>query len=221
MEFGLSNTQLFSGIADEDIQKMLVCLNAHDAFYKKDETLFSEGFSISEVGILLSGCVVMEFVDAIGTNHILRKVEVGGSFGEEYACGAKSPLIQTIKVLEDSHVMFIDAGRLLSPCEKACECHNKMVKNLVFVSVSRSLQLLRKIVHSSPKTIRERLISYFSELIKGNGSYTFDLHYSRQQLADYLNVERSALCNELSKMQKDGLITYNMNRITVHPKADL
>lgn len=221
MEFDLSSTQLFSGIAEDKIQNMLVCLKAHERFYKKGEPLFSEGFPISEVGIIVLGSVVMEFVDALGTNHILRRVRVGGSFGEEYACGARSPLLQTIRALEDTHVVFVDAKRILIPCEKACDCHNKLIQNLVFVSVSRSIQLLRKVVHSSPKTIRERLISYFSEQIKWNGSYTFDLKYSRQQLADYLNVERSALSNELSKMQKDGLITYQRNHITVHPKADL
>lgn len=221
MEFNLSDTQLFSGISDDKIQSMLVCLKSYERHCRKGEPLFSEGFPISDVGIIVSGSIVMEFVDALGTNHILRRVRVGGSFGEEYACGARSPLLQTIRAHEDTHVIFVDARRILSPCEKACECHNRLIQNLVFVAVSRSLQLLRKVVHSSPKTIRERLISYFSEQIKWNGSYTFDLQYSRQQLADYLNVERSALCNELSKMQKDGLITYRKNHITVNSNVDL
>lgn len=218
---GLTNTQLFSGIEEERIQPMLKCLKASIRTYKKGALIFPEGFPIKEVGIVLSGSVLMEFCDALGTNHIVRDVRTGGSFGEEYACGAKSPLLLTVRAGKDSRIMFVEAASILRRCKNECECHQKMIENLVFVSVTRSLQLLRKIIHSSPKTIRERLLSYFSEQIKVAGSYTFDLKYNRQQIADYLNADRSALCNELSKMQKEGLITYNKNHITVHVTSEM
>lgn len=218
---GLTNTQLFSGIEEEHIQSMLKCLKAHTRSYKKGASIFPEGFPIKEVGIVISGSVLLEFCDTLGTNHIVREIRTGGSFGEEYACGATSPLLLTIRAGSDSQIMFVDASSILRRCKNECECHQKMIENLVFVSVTRSLQLLRKIIHSSPKTIRERLMSYFTEQVKRAGSYTFDLKHNRQQLADFLNVDRSALCNELSKMQKEGLITYNKNHITVHVTGEM
>lgn len=216
----LSNTQLFRNIPEECIRRLLVCLKAREKSFKKGCPICMEGFSIKEIGVVLSGCVIMEFIDALGTNHILRVVKAGGSFGEEYACGSRGSLLHTVRASEDSDILFLDASVLLRPCEKNCSYHQKLIENLVYVSVSRSLQLMRKVLHSSPKTIRERLISYLSERVKWNGSYEFDIEFSRQQLADYLNVDRSALCNELSKMHKEGLVTYRKNHFVVHMKLD-
>lgn len=220
MRIELSSTQLFSGLDEKEIATLLKCLNGRERSYSKGDTIISEGSFVSELGIVLEGVVTIEFCDVWGNNNVVRRIGTGGSFGEEYACGARNPATVSAKADTDAIVMFISASRIMHPCVKNCNCHQKVTSNLLFVSVSRSLNLLRKIVHSSPKTIRSRLVSYFSECVKINGSYAFDIPFNRQQLADYLNADRSAMCNELSKMQKEGLISYDRNHIVIKEMPD-
>ena len=116
---------------------------------------------------------------------------------------------------EDSTVLLLNARQVLTPCSHACACHAGLIRNLLTLCAGKNLQLSRRVLHTGPKSIRKRLLSYFSECIKRTGSYEFDIPYNRQQLADYLNVERSALSNELSLMQRDGLIRYEKNHFAV------
>jgi len=220
MKVELSSTQLFSGLDENELYSLFKCLHVRERTYSKGDTIISEGSYVSEVGIVLEGVVTIEFCDVWGNNNVVRKIGTGGSFGEEYACGARHPTTVSVKADTDSTVMFISASRIMHPCIKNCGCHQKVTSNLLYVSVSRSLQLLRKIVHSSPKTIRGRLVSYFSECVKVNGSYSFTIPFNRQQLADYLNADRSAMCSELSKMQKEGLISYDKNHIVIKEIPD-
>ena len=107
----------------------------------------------------------------------------------------------------------MNVGRVLTTCTNACPFHTNLARNLLTVCAHKSLQLSQRILHTSSKSIRGRLMSYFSECAKHAGSNSFLIPYNRQQLADYLNVDRSTMCNELSKMQKDGMIEYKKNRI--------
>lgn len=216
----LVNTQLFKGINVEELPHLLQCLNAREKKYKKGDIIFLEGHCLSDIGVVLDGSVFIEFCDAWGNNNIIRTIGAGGAFGEEYACGAKLPLVVSVKAATDTSILFLSASRVLRTCTRACECHEKVISNLLYVSVTRSLNLFRRIVHSSPKSIRGRLVSYFSECIKRSGSYSFDIPFNRQQLADYLNADRSALSNELSKMRDEGLLTYKKNHFEIHELPD-
>ena len=122
---------------------------------------------------------------------------------------------------EDSTVLLLNARQVLTPCSHACACHAGLIRNLLTLCAGKNLQLSRRMMHTSPKRIRTRLLSYFSECIKRSGSYAFDIPYNRQQLADYLNVERSALSNELSLMQQDGILHYDKNHFVVSETADV
>ena len=79
--------------------------------------------------------------------------------------------------------------------------------------MQKNLLLSNRIFCTSPKTIRSRLLTYFSRLSVKYGSSTIQIPFNRQQLADYLNLDRSALSKELGKMQQDGLIEYHKNMI--------
>ena len=122
---------------------------------------------------------------------------------------------------EDSTVLLLNARRVLTPCSHACACHAGLIRNLLTLCAGKNLQLSRRMMHTSPKRIRTRLLSFFSECIKRSGSYAFDIPYNRQQLADYLNVERSALSNELSLMRQDGILRYDKNHFVVSETADV
>lgn len=209
----LSNTQLFRGLEEEEIRSLLGCLNAEKRNYKKGETILSEGRITESVGIVLSGMAMISYCDIWGNNSILGNVAPGSVFAEVYACIPGQPLLVTVSAMEDTSVLFLNVGSVLTTCSNACPFHSRLARNLLTVCAHKSLQLSQRIQHTGSKSVRGRLLSYFSECAKQAGSNSFMIPYNRQQLADYLNVDRSAMCNELSKMQKDGIIEYERNRI--------
>lgn len=211
----LSNTQLFGGINENDIKNLLVCVGARQKKYKKGETIFSDGEITQHIGLILSGMAIVVYADVWGNNSVLGNVTEGEVFAEPYACLKNEPLLVNIIAAKDAEVMFINASRVLGMCNNICQFHAKLIRNLLTVCAAKNLQLSRRIMHTASKSIRGRLLSYFSECAKKALSSSFDIPYNRQQLADYLSVDRSAMCNELSKMQKDGLIKYSGNNFEI------
>ena len=209
----LINTQLFRGLEEAEITSLLGCLNAVERSFQKGEVILSEGSITENIGIVLSGMAVISCNDIWGNTSILGNVAPGSVFAEVYACIPGQPMLVTVSAVEDTSVLFMNVGRVLATCTNACPFHTRLVRNLLTVCAHKSLQLSQRIQHTSSKFIRGRLMSYFSECAKRAGSNSFLIPYNRQQLADYLNVDRSTMCNELSKMQKDGIIEYERNRI--------
>ena len=209
----LINSQLFRGLDEAEITSLLGCLNAVERKNKKGEVILSEGSITENIGIVLSGMAVISCNDIWGNTSILGNVAPGSVFAEVYACIPGQPMLVTVSAVEDTSVLFMNVGRVLATCTNACPFHTRLVRNLLTICAHKSLQLSQRIQHTSSKFIRGRLMSYFSECAKRAGSNSFLIPYNRQQLADYLNVDRSTMCNELSKMQKDGIIEYERNRI--------
>ena len=215
MQINLANTLLFRGMNPSDIDEMLGCLLAKECTYKKGEILFPEGSPTEQIGVVLIGRVIIELGDVWGNNSVLSSIGPGGIFAETYACIPDEPLMVNVTAAEDTEALLLNIRRVLEPCSKVCPYHVRLVRNLLALCAGKNLQLSRRVLHTGPKSIRKRLFSYFSECIKRTGSYSFDIPYNRQQLADYLSVERSALSNELSLMQRDGLIRYEKNHFDV------
>ncbi|WP_283243166.1 Crp/Fnr family transcriptional regulator [Yeguia hominis] len=215
MQINLANTLLFRGMEPSDIDEMLGCLLAKERTYKKGEIIFPEGSPTEQIGVVLTGRVVIELGDVWGNNSVLSSIGPGGVFAEAYACVPGEPLMVNVTAAEDTEALLLNIKRVLEPCSKVCPYHVRLVQNLLALCAGKNLQLSRRVLHTGPKSIRKRLLSFFSECIKRTGSYSFDIPYNRQQLADYLSVERSALSNELSIMQRDGLIRYEKNHFDV------
>ena len=215
MQINLANTLLFRGMEPSDIDEMLGCLLAKERTYKKGEIIFPEGSPTEQLGVVLTGRVVIELGDVWGNNSVLSSIGPGGVFAEAYACVPGEPLMVNVTAAEDTEALLLNIKRVLEPCSKVCPYHVRLVRNLLALCAGKNLQLSRRVLHTGPKSIRKRLLSFFSECIKRTGSYSFDIPYNRQQLADYLSVERSALSNELSIMQRDGLIRYEKNHFDV------
>ena len=215
MQINLANTLLFRGMDPSDIDEMLGCLLAKECTYKKGEILLPEGSPTEQIGVVLIGRVIIELGDVWGNNSVLSSIGPGGIFAETYACIPGEPLMVNVTAAEDTEALLLNIRRVLEPCSKVCPNHMRLVRNLLTLCAGKNLQLSRRVLHTGPKSIRKRLLSYFSECIKRTGSYSFDIPYNRQQLADYLSVERSALSNELSIMQRDGLIRYEKNHFDV------
>ncbi len=209
----LSDTILFRGLEEGEIEALLNCLNAVKRSYKKGETILSEGVVTENIGIVLSGMAMISCVDIWGNSSILGNAAPGSVFAEVYACIPGQPMLVTVSAAEDSEILFMNVGRVLTSCTNACPFHSRLARNLLIVCAHKSLRLSQRIQHTGSKSIRGRLMSYFSECAKNSGSKYFIIPYNRQQLADYLNVDRSAMCNELSKMQRENIIEYEKNCI--------
>lgn len=178
--------------------------------YGKGEVIFGAGSVVTDIGLVLSGSVRIEFTDLWGNKSILGFIPAGGVFAESYACIPDEPMMVDAVANEECSIMFISVPKLFMPCP-ACKNQNRLIQNLVVISAGKNLQLSRRSMHTSPKTIRGRLFSYFSQMVSAQGSNKIIIPFDRQQLADYLNLDRSALSKELAKMRKDGLIAYHKN----------
>lgn len=221
MSIQLSKIPIFQGVEEPEIASLLQCLQATKRTYQKGETILSEGSITENMGIVLSGMALISCGDIWGNTSVLGHVTPGSVFAEVYACIPGEPLLITVSAAEDTTVLFMNVGRILSTCTNACPFHTRLARNLLTVCAHKSLQLSQRILHTSSKSIRGRLMSYFSQCAKQAGNSTFQIPYNRQQLADYLGVDRSAMCHELSKMQKEGLISYEKNRFSLNNIHDL
>lgn len=214
----LAASPIFKGLTDEEIKQILPCLLSEEKSYQKGEFIHRMGDQIHCIGILLSGKISIENDDLWGNKTILNMVTPGNVFAETYACIPGEQLMVNIVAIEPSQVLYLDVVHLLSTCNKCCDFHNKMIHNLLTISAQKNLMLSRRSFHTAGKTIRVRLLSYLSYEAAKNGCYEFDIPFNRQQLADYLNLDRSALSNELSKMSKDGILTAHQNHFTLSPE---
>lgn len=207
MDFiSLSKTALFRGATPQEVEGMLTCLNAERRHFSKGQMICRTGDVAASLGLVLSGSVLIENDDIWGNATVLDSVGPGHIFAEAYACAPGEPLMVNVVAAGPAEVLFLNMNRVLQVCPHACAHHNKLIRNLLSISAQKNLNLSRKIFHTSSKSIRGRLLSYLSYQAVRTGSRSFTIPFNRQQLADYLNVDRSALSNELSKMQKEGLL---------------
>lgn len=214
----IAESQLFSGISPKEVQEMLTCLESRVQTYQKGEYIYHMGEHTGQIGLVLSGSVNIENSDIWGNCSILDNVAPGNIFAEAYACSFGEPLMVDVVAAQDTEILLLHVEKILKTCPTACVYHSRLIRNLLMVMASKNLGLTRKINHISPKTIRGKLSSYLSTQAQRQNSNEFTIPFNRQQLADYLGVDRSAMSHELSKMQKEGLLIVQKNRFYVKEK---
>lgn len=211
----LSGTVLFQGASPEETGRMLGCLGAVEKPCEKGQVIFHAGDVARNMGIVITGGVNIENDDLWGNKNILSHIRPGQIFAEAYACIPDEPMMVSAVASEPSKILLLDAGRILKPCPSACPCHARLISNLLAATAQKNLSLSRRMMHTSPKSIRGRVLSYLGYLAARQDSSVVEVPFNRQQLADYLSVDRSALSSELGKMQRDGLIKVQKNRFTL------
>lgn len=211
----LRKTKLFSGIDDKEIESMLSCLGARLKCFKKGEYVLRRGERSVNITVLVKGRLHIQSDDYWGNHSILGDISVGEMFGEAYAAPESPTLLNDVAAVEDSEVIFFDFNRIISTCSSACPFHTKVVQNLFFAISEKNRKLVQKLSFMSKRTTREKLIAYLSEEARKNESNSFIIPFNRQQLADYLSVDRSAMSRELCKMRNEGKIVFNRNRFTL------
>lgn len=208
----LKNTQMFSGVSEEDIASLLSCLDAKLSKYKKGEYVLRQGEHLNDIIILVDGTLHIQHDDYWGNRSILGQLSVGDMFGESYVAPESGPLLNDVVAIENSVAIFFNVQRMINTCSSACRFHSMVIQNLFFAISDKNKKLVQKLGHMSKRSTREKLISYLSEEAQKHNSSSFTIPFNRQQMADYLSVDRSAMSNELCKMRDDGLLEFDRNR---------
>ena len=208
----LTRAKIFQNISGAELQSLLKCLGAYERTYGKGEVIYSAGCAISAMGLVLEGQVLIGQTDLWGNQNIFGQVGPGQVFAETYACAPDTKMMVDAIAAQESRILFLNVRKILTTCPAACAFHSQLISNLLTVMAVKNLNLSRKINYISHKSIRERLLSYLSSQAVQNQSYSFEIPFNRQELADYLCVDRSALSNELSKMRRDGILSCTKNK---------
>jgi len=208
----LKKSSLFSGLGEEEIRTMQKCLDAKVQSYKKGSYVFRQGEHIDRISVLLEGELLVQQDDYWGNRSIVTNIGVGELFGEAYLAPESGTARNDIIASKDSTVVSFDVRRVITTCTSACRFHTKVVQNMFFAVSEKYRMLEEKLGHMSKRSTREKLISYLSEEARRQNSASITIPYNRQELADFLSVDRSAMSNELSKLRDSGMLCFEKNR---------
>lgn len=211
----LKLSPLFLGLEEKELADMLGCLDGNIQEYKKDTAIFRWGDKISQIGLVVNGNVHIVRESYWGKESLLARLGPGELFGETYACVQNAAFDGTAYAVTDAKILFLNLKRVLHTCSSACQFHTKLIQNLLGVLAEKNLHFSRKIDCLTPHTIRAKLMEYFSQQVRIQGSREFIVPFNRQQLADFLSVDRSSMTVELYKMKDEGMIDFEKNRFTV------
>ncbi len=211
----IAKSRLFQGMEPKEITAMLDCIGGKTSAFQKREALLLAGDTVDSIGILLKGTVQVVQEDITGNRTLLEELSPGDIFAETMACLGLSHSPFSVIAEEDGKVLRIRFARLLKSCSSACAFHNRLIKNMMVLMAEKNWFLRKKVELLSLKTTREKLMRFFLDQGRKTGNLRFTLPFSRAELADFLSVDRSAMCRELGKMQKDGLIAIERREIEI------
>lgn len=207
---------IFQNITDKDWTEMRQHALLRESSYEKNAVIFHTGQMTEEIGVVVNGCIHIENIDLLGNKSILSDISAGQVFAETYAF-CEEPLMVDVVAAADSTILFLNVKKMLLPQYNSYHWQTTMRNNLLISAMHKNLILSQRIFCTTSKTIRGRILTYLSaQALKQNNARSFEIPFDRQQLADYLNVDRSALSKELGKMQEEGIITFRKNFFTIH-----
>ena len=215
----ISQSPLFADVSPDSLPAMLKCIHAYRKEFAKGEFIYPPQSTISELTLVLKGSIILSNEDFFGNKNVLDKVLPGELCGEAYAALNMTPQM-SVQAGEDCEVLLIPIHKLTTVCTNACTNHAVLIQNLLKILAQRNQQLVTKFSHISKRTTREKLLSYLYLQSRLQGSNTFTIPFNRQELADYLFVERSAMSHELSKLRDEGLLDYHRNSFKLFAAKD-
>ncbi len=202
----LKKCPLFDGIDEADLMRMLHCLGARVDSYDKKYTVFREGDPARLIGIMLSGSAQISRTDYFGNRSILGNAYAGELFGEAFACAGEGVMNVSVTAVEECEIMFIDCSHILHTCKNGCAFHHRLIYNLMKTLATKVLDLHRRVEITSKRTTRDKLMEYLAQCADAAGSDSFEIPFDRQELADYLEVDRSGLSAEIGKLRDEGVL---------------
>ena len=213
----LQNNRLFMGMQMDEIDMALDALNARYQTYEKGETILRAGGQTDCACLVISGSVAIENNDMWGNRTILNIMDPDDFFAETYAILKEETMMVDAVANEPCRIMFLRIGNLFGSGFEPQPWSNKLVRNLLMISANKNLMLSGRSFHISPKTARGRIMAYLNSVSLKKHSKVFDIPFDRQQMADYLNLERTALSKELSRMKREKIIDFKKNHFEILP----
>ncbi|MEG0912499.1 MAG: Crp/Fnr family transcriptional regulator [Oscillospiraceae bacterium] len=211
----INESALFGGICDSDCEKMYKCLRAKTVGYCENETIYTYGESSLNIGIVLSGTVSLEKIDFDGNRTILDRLSSGDVFGETEVF-APATGDEIIVVCESKcAIVFIPRAAITQRCSKVCECHTRLLDNLLEMISNKAKRLSERVQILSNRTIRDKLMCFYMLEAAKQKSRKILLPFSVSMLADYICADRSAMMREIGNMNRDGLIESDRRRISL------
>lgn len=207
----LKKSNLFENINENDIENMIGCLGIKEKRYTKGSYIYHLGDRISTLNMVAEGEVHIVKEDYWGNQSILTEIGIGELFGETYACLKNIPLQINVVAVKNCTIIELDISKVINTCSNSCQFHSKLIQNLLFVLASKNLMLTNKLEAMSQRSIRDKVMTYLSQQSRKNDSSEFDIPFNRQQLADYIAVDRSALSKEISRLRDEGILEFNKN----------
>lgn len=215
----LKTVNLFEGIDESQLDSLLGCLGAKTQEYNKNEIIILAESKVTSVGIILSGSAQIVKEDIMGNRTIMSELSEGDMFAEAFACANVGKIPVTVLTTTGCMVLFIQINRIVTTCNSACNFHTTLVKNMLQVIAQKNILLNNRMDILSQRTTREKLITYLAMQMKKHRKNKFRIPFSRDELADFLCVNRSALSRELSNMRDENLLTYNKNEFEINKDA--
>lgn len=202
----LCGLRLFSGIEEEDLKQLINGPGAYTKSYKAGDTILYMGQKTESFGIVLSGHIQIIKEDFFGNTVLLAKPGAGEVFAEAFAYSQGVGLSVTVRAEKDVLVLWLD-------CKKMYEAKAFwiMQKNLLKSFAEKNMFLTGRIEHLSKRTVSERVMSFLGEQAARAENTSFSIPFNRQQMADYLAVDRSALSAVLGRLKREGIIDFHKN----------
>lgn len=211
----LTGSVLFQGIPEEDLPLLLKLLHNRRGTYKKGHFLLHAGDRVSAIGMILKGSVMIVKYDFWGNENLMGRLGAGSIFAESFACSPDIPLNVSVTAAAPCEVLWLDSRFLLTG-EASHPVQQIFLHNLIRELAHKNLQFNEKMTHMGQRSIREKLLSYLSAAATRNGSPSFSVPLNRQQMADYLCVDRSALSAVLSSLRAEGVLTFEKNHFHLY-----
>lgn len=217
----IKDTIIFQGMTEHEIIDALKGLSAITKRYEKGSTILYAGSTTRRMGLIIEGSVTIENNDIWGNRTILGYVGKNDFFAETYGLLSHEPMLVDVVANEDCKIVFLTIAALRSDALKNEAWAGKIVSNLLVISTQKNLALSGRSFHLSHKTVRSRVMSYLNSESIRKGQMAFDIPFNRQQMADYLNLDRTALSKELGRMRKDGLIDFHKNHFKIKERIEI
>lgn len=216
----LQKTAIFRGMKESELLAALDAFQAVEREYDKDEIILLAGSVTENMGLVLSGSVTIEVSDLWGNRTILNHIAKGQFFAETYALLEKQPMLVDVVANENCRIMFFKIGSLNQIQSDMALWKVKLIGNMLTISAQKNLHLSGRSFHTSPKSVRGRIMAYLNTVSLQTHTNEFDIPFDRQQLADYLNLDRTALSKELGKMRKEEIIDFRKNHFVIKTRNE-
>lgn len=207
----LKRSSLFQGVEENDLEAMLSCLGATERKYRKNDVILLAGTKVTSVGILVEGNAQITRDDAEGNRAILSELERADLFAEAYVAAGSAEIPVTVIATTDCRIVWIPFGKIVGTCNSACGFHRTLVQNMMQVIAVKNILMNEKMRILSCKTTKEKLMTYLSDYSERAGKNRFKIPFSRNELADFLSVDRSAMSRELGRLRDEGFLNYHKN----------